>query len=127
MLVVTELVVRATKCIITVRNQVAKVMFLQVSVCPQGESAPGDGGCLVWGGSLLPGVCAWSGGVCSGGRGNLVWGVPDPGGVGIPACTEADPRERRLLLRTIRILLECILVEETYLPLQMPFTIRRSK
>ena len=50
----------------------------------------GPRGCLVLGGSAL--------GVCS-------------GGVGIPACTEADsPRERRLLLRTLRILLECILV-----------------
>ena len=58
--------------IITVRNEVAKFMFLQVCVCPQG--------------------------------------VPGPGG-GIPACTEADPSpERRLLLRAVRILLECILV-----------------
>ena len=34
------------------------------------------------------------------------------GGAGIPACTEADslPRERRLLLRTVRIPLECIIV-----------------
>ena len=58
--------------LITVRNEVAKVMFLQVSVCPQ------EGGCLVsWG--------AWSqGGTWSG-------GVPGPGGFGIPACTEADP------------------------------------
>ena len=32
-------------------------------------------------------------------------------GVGIPACTEADPpASRRLLLRAVRILLECILV-----------------
>ena len=32
-------------------------------------------------------------------------------GVGIPACTDTDPfRERRLLLRTVHILLECILV-----------------
>ena len=28
----------------------------------------------------------------------------------IPACTEADPPSRRLLLRAVRILLECILV-----------------
>ena len=71
--------------IITVRNEVAKVMSLQVCVCPQG-------GCLVRGVSG-PG------------------GMPDPEGVGIPACIEADPPwERRLLLRTVRILLECILV-----------------
>ena len=49
-------------------------------------------------------------------------GVSGPGGclvrrgrvgVGSPACTEADPpppRERLLLLRTVRILLECILI-----------------
>ena len=28
---------------------------------------------------------------------------------GIPACTEADPTSRWLLLRTVRVLLECIL------------------
>ena len=78
------------KPIITVRNEVAKVMFLQVSVCPRGGvSAPGG---------------AWSRGVY------LV-----PGGAGIPACTEADPpRERWLLLRTVRILLECILIWQDF-------------
>ena len=76
--------------IITVRNEVAKVMFSQACVCPQGE------GCLV------PGGGAWSrrgvsgpGGVPALGR-----GVPAPAGSapagsapggGIPACTEADP------------------------------------
>ena len=99
--------------IFTVRNEVAKVMFIQVCVCPQGRvlglggvpgtgggsalllgvGVPGLGGGLLWGGG------AWSGGVCSGG-----------GGGDIPACTEADPREERLLLRTVRILLKCILV-----------------
>ena len=56
-----------TRLIITVRNEVAKVMFLQVCVCPQWVSAPrgclvpggpgpgeegvpGPGGCLIWGG-----------------------------------------------------------------------------
>ena len=43
-----------------------------------------------------------------------VWtgGCPDPNPGGcIPVCTEADtPQSRRLLLRTVRILLECILV-----------------
>ena len=51
---------------------------------------------------------AWSwGGAWSGGRGT--WSL---GGIGIPACTEADPfpGERRLLLCTVGILLECILV-----------------
>ena len=63
---------------------------------------PGPGGVCSQGG-------AWSWGVCPGGMpgpwGGLLWGV------GIPACTEADPPgERQLLLRTVRILLECILV-----------------
>ena len=42
----------------------------------------------------------------------LAWGPggPTPWGVGIPACTEADYPSRRLLLRAVRILLECILV-----------------
>ena len=39
---------------------------------------------------------------------------PHPGGSGpwgcIPACTEADPPSIRLLLRAVRILMECILV-----------------
>ena len=53
--------------------------------------------------------------------GDLLLGGVLPGGawsrgVGTPACTEADPPpfpppERRLLLRTVHILLECILVE----------------
>ena len=49
-----------------------------------------QGGACSWGGCLLPGG-ACSGGVCSQG----VW---------------RPPRSRRLLLRTVRILLECILV-----------------
>ena len=64
--------------IITVRNEVAKVMFLQVSVCPRGGGIPA---CLA-----------------AGLRGG-----------GIPACP-SPPASRRLLLRTVRILLECILV-----------------
>ena len=62
-------------------------------------SAPGGDVCSRGGG-------VWSGeGVCLGGGSGR--------GVGIPACTKADPPhpwERRLLLRTVRILLECILV-----------------
>ena len=57
-----------------------------------------------WGWGSAPGGCL------------VLWGVPGPGGCpvlgvpGIPACTEAGTPERRLLLRTVRILLECILV-----------------
>ena len=41
------------------------------------------------------------------------WGVSrttSGGAGGIPACIEADPPQQTLLLRTVRILLECILV-----------------
>ena len=71
--------------VITVRNEVAKVMFSQVSVCPQGR------GCLLWG---VPGL----------GRGLF------PGGC--PSMHWTPPRERRPL-RTVRILLECILVHKS--------------
>ena len=62
-----------------------------------GRGVPGPGGLF------LGGAC--SGGVCS-------QGVPGPGGV----CSggegaETPPKSRRLLLRTVRILLERILVE----------------
>ena len=62
---------------ITVRNEVAKVMFLQVSVCQQG-GVPGPGGCLLRGGCLVPG-----GGVPAPGgllRGGLLWGGAWSGG-----------------------------------------------
>ena len=55
-------------------------------------------------GYVLTSVCLSTGGGVS---------RPTPGGVGIPACTEASnppPCSRRLLMRAIRILLECILV-----------------
>ena len=99
----------------------------------QGGGVPGLGG-------LLPGG-AWSGGVCFQGAapGGWVWGgsasrglLPGGGSAprGVPgsrgcsqggglvssACTEADPpRERRLLLRTVRIPLECILVPNIFI------------
>ena len=106
----------------------AKVMFLHVSVIlsmgevsrprPRGEvwgvwpggvsrPRPRGGGWGVW-----PGGCPGPGrGVVSRPRSG-VGGLsrPRPGGVCIPACTEADPPSRRLLLLTVRILLECILV-----------------
>ena len=60
------------KCVITVRNEVAKVMFLHLSVCPHGWSTLGKW-CLLPGGAGPGGSAA--GGVCSQG------GVPGPGGV----------------------------------------------
>ena len=66
-------------------------------VWPGGCPGPGQGG-----GSRGPGLVSRprSGGVSR----------PRPGSVCIPACTEADPPSRRLLLLMVRILLECILV-----------------
>ena len=76
--------------------------------CPEGVPGPGD---LVPGGCLVP-------------RGFLVWGVPGPGGYLVPGgCLVLGgclvprggvwwraPSPGRLLLRAVRILLECILV-----------------
>ena len=66
--------------IITVRNEVAKVMFLQVCVCPQGG--------LLQGGAWSWGVSALGGGLLPGGAWS--WGDVCSRGIGIPACTEAD-------------------------------------
>ena len=79
-----------------------------------GGGVPGPGGCLVLRGvpggdtpmsvhSVHRGGHAWSGG-----RGCLVLGwVPGPGGV------PGGDTPRQLLLRAVRILLECILVLNT--------------
>ena len=73
--------------IITVRNEVAKLMFLHVSVILStwGVGVPGPGGVCSQG---VPGL----GGACSGG---VAWSGGDGGawsrGAGIPACTEVDP------------------------------------
>ena len=101
--------------IFTVRNDVAKVMFLQVCVCPQGGSIPaclagGIPACLVAGlqGGCYPSMhCRWYpsmpcnrspggylpapgglllGGACSGGC--LLWGVSAPRGFCFGGCGE---------------------------------------
>ena len=72
---------------ITVRNEVAKVMFLQVSVCPQGGGgiptclAGGIPACLAAG---LQGVVPALGGVPA--PGGLVPGVPTLGGLVPGGC-----------------------------------------
>ena len=83
----------------TVRNEVVKVMFLQACVCPHG-----------------------GGGVCL----NASWDTPPeqtplreqthppPTREQTPPGADTRPRERRPLLRTVRILLECILVLKNY-------------
>ena len=80
--------------VFTVHNEVAKVMFLRVSVCPQGGGIPA---CLA-GGILAAGLrgVAWSGGLSAPGGvsapgGGLLGGVCSQGRAGIPACTKADP------------------------------------
>ena len=86
-------------------------MFTGVCLSTGGGAWSGGGGCLLPGGSgpgdvPAPGG-AWSGDACSGGsgqRGCLLPGGSAPGGGGVPG---RDPQ--RLLLRTVRILLECIL------------------
>ena len=79
--------------IITVRNEVAKVIFSQACVCPRGGgvSAPRGGVCS--------GDCLLLEGVC------LVWGVSQH------ALRQTPTGKIRLLLRTVRILLECILID----------------
>ena len=123
--VVTELHTvckRVVRCfLVTVRNEVAKVMFLQVSMIlltggggvrgvpgPGGAWSrgrmPGLGGCLVLGG-------AWSRGGCL-----VPGGVPGPGGLVFQHALRQTPSwERRPLLRTVRILLECILILTEFL------------
>ena len=71
---------RSMDCnIFTARNEVAKVMFLPVSVCPRGGCYPSmpcnrsPGGACLLGGVCSQGVPALGGGVCSGG-----WRPPPP-------------------------------------------------
>ena len=106
-----------TNLFITVCNEVAKVMFLHVCVCPwrgllwevPAPRGACSGGCLVW-------RCLVLGGPAPGGsapRGCLVPGRCLVLGelVSQHALRQTpSPQERRLLLRTLRILLECILV-----------------
>ena len=85
-----------------------------------------EGGCLVLGGvpgpggCLVPGESAWwryphvcysvhRGVPGPGAGGAWSWGVPGPGGV------PGGDTSRQLLLRAVRILLECILVLNTFL------------
>ena len=95
--------VNRSQSIFTVRNEVAKVMFLQACVCPQGE------------GEYLtrytpPGPDAPPG---PGTPPRTRYTPPEPGtppGPGTPPPGPRTPPEIRPLLRTVRILLECILV-----------------
>ena len=90
--------------IFTVRNEVVKVMLLQVCVCPGGVVS--QHALQVLSQHALQQVSsggAWSGGVCSGGVSapRVGWSgeVPCPRGLllgeaSIPACSEAEPHGR---------------------------------
>ena len=142
MLIIRSLTQRKTSntgFIFTVRNEVAKVMFLHLSVCPQGglpqcrdtpradtpppeqtppnEQAPP--------GSRLPGSRNPP-------RSRHLFSPREqapppsrsrhPPGAGTrpPRDRHPPPRSRRLLLRTVHILLECILFISLYPPENMP-------
>ena len=75
-------------CIFTVHNEVAKLMFLQASVCPQGECLPQ---CMLQYHTQSP-------------------GSRHPPGTDTPMGAGTTPLKRRPLLQTVCILLECILV-----------------
>ena len=77
--------------IITVRNEVAKVMFLQACVCPHGGCLPQ---CML--GYYTPGADTP--------------GSRHPPGADTPPEQTPPIPERHPLLWTVRILLECILV-----------------
>ena len=79
-----------------------KVIFSQASVILS------TGGCLLWGVSG-PGVSAPRGG-CLVPGGVWSWGVSAPGGAWSRGGAWWRPRQGQLLLRAVRILLECILV-----------------
>ena len=91
----------------------AKVMFLQVSVCPQGGVLHPGGGFSIQGGGggvlHLGGFSIWggspSGGVLHPG-GFSIWGGSPSGGFSIPGGGVLHP----VNVRAVRILLECILV-----------------
>ena len=90
--------------IVTVRKRsCGKVMFLPAcvknSVHMGGVQAPAQGG-----------VCP--GGVQAHAKGVSSQGGDQAQGVCVPACTEADTPSRQLLLRLVRILLQCILVSK---------------
>ena len=118
---------------VTVRNEVAKVMFLQVSICPQGLGGGGIPACIAGGvpaclaaglhggGCAIPACIAGGipaclatslkgGGLLPGGSGP--GGVPALGGMVLGGTWSWGGLlpGGGLLLQMVRILLECILV-----------------
>ena len=94
-----NIVVLTIERFVTIRNEVAKGMFLHVSVI----LFTGEGGACIAGGipaCLAAGGSTPGGGSCSGGVPALGMVCSGMGGVGTPSAGS-----RRLLLRTVRILL----------------------
>ena len=84
------------------QTKFAKVMFLQVSVCPRvGGGGAWQGGVCGGGGMHSRGVCVARGAGVAGGW----WGVCMAGGCPPPQILRDTVNER-----AVRILLECILV-----------------
>ena len=77
-----------------------------LGIPPAPVNMPGPGGLVLGGGvgCLVPEGGAWSQGGC------LVGGVPGPRGCLVPGGCLVQTLSGRLLLRAVRILLECILV-----------------
>ena len=100
------------------QTKFAKVMFLHVSVCPQGGGIPA---CLAGPQAYTKGEVEGSGGGglqahTRGEVGGSGWGVsrPTPGGVSQHALRQTPPPSTQLLLLAVHILLECILVISSF-------------
>ena len=124
--------------IVTVHNKVVKVMFLHVCVCPQrgeylGRCPPGPGAPPRTRYTPGPGTprtrytpqtryTPWD--QVSPRTRYTPQDQVHPPGPGTPPLGPGTP-PRRLLLRTVRILLECILVTRLCSHLTIPITIRK--
>ena len=105
------------KLIITARNEVGARLYFYTCLWFCSQRWGGIPACIAGGiPACFAGFQAYtqggSWGVWSGG----VFSRPTPRGC-IPACTEADPPPQWLLLRVVRILLECILAWEKVFPM----------
>ena len=92
--------------VITVRNEVAKVMFLHLSV----SHSVHRGGVLSQNALQVVSQHALQWGVLSQNALQVVSQHALQRGCLLPGGVQTPPESRRLLLRTVRILLECILV-----------------
>ena len=105
-------------CYYRPQTKFAKVMFLQVSVCPQsgGGACVAGGHAWQWacvaGGACMVGGCAWQGGMHGGGHAWQGWqGVHGRGAYVADTTRYGDTVNER----AVRILLECILVFQCFM------------